>query len=73
MKKETRVYFVDTDDVPEESALNIKAMSDPDFIYLSEDYGEVCTLAKFEGLFNEGNFRAYGGLIRILNVEICDE
>ena len=75
MKKETRVYLVNIDNVIVKENLlakNISEFNDDEFIDLAEQYGDVMTLVKLQDLINNDNIVMSDFYIRFIEVELHD-
>jgi inhibitor of KinA sporulation pathway (predicted exonuclease) len=73
MKKETRVYLVNIDNVIVKENLlakNISEFIDNEFIDLAEQYGDVMTLPKLQDLINNDNIVMSDYYIRFIEVEL---
>jgi len=71
MKKETRAYLLDVDNLLHiEKVIDIKEFSDEQFIDCAEQYGDVMTLAKLQDLINNDNIVMSDFYIRFIEVEL---
>jgi hypothetical protein len=71
MKKETRAYLLDVDNLLHiEKVIDIKEFSDEQFIDCAEQYGDVMTLAKLQDLINNDNIVMSDFYIRFSEVAL---
>lgn len=73
MKKETRVYLVNIDNViTKENSLakNISEFNDDEFIDLAEQYGDIMTLPKLQDMINNDFIVMSDFYVRFIEVEL---